>query len=133
MSNITDPIADFLTRIRNAIIARHHRVDIPASKMKRELTKILLDEGYIRDYINIEDSKQGIIRIFLKYDRNGKNTITGIRRISKPGLRQYVGATEIPRVRNGLGVPILSTPKGLLTGLRAKHENVGGEVICFVW
>lgn len=133
MSAMTDPIADYLTRIRNAIQARKRRVDIPASKVKREITKILLDEGYIFDYLNIEDDKQGYLRLFLKYDRSGRNVISGLERASRPGLRMYVGATDIPRVRNGLGVAIMSTSRGVMSGARAKKENVGGEVLCYVW
>lgn len=133
MSKVTDPIADYLTRIRNAIQARHKRVDIPSSKMKREISKTLLREGYIRDYINIEDEKQGIIRVFLKFDRENKSAITKLIRISKPGLRQYVGVSDIPRVRNGLGVAVLSTPRGIITGKQAIKENVGGEVLFYVW
>ncbi len=133
MSRTNDPIADFLTRIRNAIQARHRRVDIPASKVKREITRILKDEGYIQDYLNIEDDKQGFLRLFLKFDREGKPAIKGLRRISSPGLRRYVGVDEIPRVRNGLGMAVLTTPKGLMTGQRAGSENVGGEVLLYVW
>ncbi len=133
MSATTDPIADLLTRIRNAIRARHRRADIPSSKLKREIVKILLDEGYIYDYLNIEDDKQGILRVFLKFDRSGESAIEGLVRASRPGLRMYVGANEIPRVRNGLGVAIMSTSRGVMTGQRAKKENVGGEVLCYVW
>ncbi|HEB84623.1 MAG TPA: 30S ribosomal protein S8 [Bacteroidetes bacterium] len=133
MSRVTDPIADYLTRIRNAIRAGHRRVDIPASRIKREITRILVDEGYIRDYLNIDDGQQGILRVFLKFDRQGKSAITDLQRVSRPGLRRYVGVDEIPRVRNGLGVAVLSTPKGLLTGGRAKQENVGGEVLLYIW
>jgi len=133
VSRVTDPIADYLTRIRNAIRAGHRRVDIPASRIKREITRILVDEGYIRDYLNIDDGQQGILRVFLKFDRQGKSAITDLQRVSRPGLRRYVGVDEIPRVRNGLGVAVLSTPKGLLTGGRAKQENVGGEVLLYIW
>jgi small subunit ribosomal protein S8 len=133
VSKLNDPISDLLTRIRNAQMARHPKVDIPASKIKREIVKVLIDEGYLRDYINIEDSKQGILRVFLKYDRRGHSAITGLRRISTPGLRQYVGYQQVPRVRNGLGVAVLSTPRGVLTGQRAQHEKVGGEVLLYVW
>ena len=133
MSRVTDPIADFLTRIRNAITARQRRVDIPTSRLKRDIAKILVAEGYVRDYLNIDDGSQGIIRIFLKFDRGGKSVITGMKRVSTPGLRHYVGAKEIPRVRNGLGISILSTPKGVITGKQAKSANVGGEVLCQVW
>ena len=133
MSKTTDPIADYLTRIRNAIHARHRRVDIPASKLKRNITRILLKEGYIQDYLNIEDSKQGLIRIFLKFDRQGNSAITKLQRVSRPGLRRYVGVDEIPRVRAGLGISVLSTPMGVISGKRAKKENVGGEVLLNVW
>ncbi len=129
----TDPIADFLTRIRNAMMAKHKRVDIPASKIKREIAKILKDEGYIRDYLNIDDGLQGLIRVFLKYDNDGVPVITGLKRVSTPGLRHYVGYRDIPRVRNGLGIAIISTPKGVLTGQRAKAEQVGGELLVYVW
>ncbi|MCB2200104.1 30S ribosomal protein S8 [bacterium] len=133
MSQTTDPIADYLTRIRNALHARHTKVDIPSSKLKREITKVLVDEGFIRDFINIEDGKQGILRVFLKYDRGGKSIITGLKRVSRPGLRNYVGYREIPRVRSGLGVAVLSTPGGVMTGVRANAEKVGGEVLLFIW
>jgi len=133
VSKLTDPIADLLTRIRNAIQARHPKVDVPASKIKREIVKVLIDEGYLRDYINIEDDKQGILRIFLKYDKRGKSAITGLKRVSTPGLRQYVGHDEVPRVRNGVGMAVLSTPKGVISGIRAKAEKVGGEILLFVW
>lgn len=133
MSATTDPIADYLTRIRNAIHARHRRVDIPSSGLKREITKILMDEGYIRDYLNIEDTKQGILRVFLRFDREGQSAVTGLRRVSRPGLREYVNVANIPRVRNGLGIAVMSTPKGVMTNKRAKVENVGGEVLLYVW
>ncbi len=133
MSKLQDPIADYLTRIRNAMMVRHPKVDIPGSKIKREITKVLVDEGYLRDYINIEDDKQGFLRIFLKYDKNGRSAITGLKRISSPGMRQYIGYRDVPRVRNGMGVALLSTPKGVLTGQRAKAEQVGGEVLMYVW
>lgn len=133
MSQLQDPIADYLTRIRNAIMARHPKVDVPASKIKREITKVLIDEGYLRDFINIEDDKQGFLRIFLKYDKRGRNAISGLKRISSPGMRQYVGYREVPRVRNGMGVALLSTPKGVLTGQRASTEQVGGEVLLYIW
>lgn len=133
MSLYTDPIADYLTRIRNAIQARHTKVDIPSSKLKREITKILVDEGYVRDFINIEDEKQGILRVFLKYDREKVPAVTGLRRVSTPGLRRYVGYREIPRVRNGLGIAVLTTPCGVITGQRASKEKVGGELLLYVW
>lgn len=133
MSQITDPIADYLTRIRNALHARHTKVDIPSSKLKREITKILVDEGFVRDFINIDDGKQGILRVFLKYDRRGKSIITGLKRASRPGLRYYVGYREVPRVRSGLGVAVMSTPRGVMNGKRAVAEKVGGEVLLYIW
>ena len=130
---MTDPIADYLTRIRNASRAQHRKVDIPASKMKREITKILYEFKYIQNYIIIDDDKQGIIRIYLKYNTDEKCVIAGLKRISKPGLRQYVNADNIPRVFNNLGIAILSTPKGVVTDRKAKELRVGGEVLCYVW
>lgn len=133
MSQMTDPIADLLTRIRNAFRSRKRRVDVPASNLKREIVKLLVDEGYLQDYLNIEDGKQGLIRIFLRYDRQGKPAITGLKRVSTPGLRHYVSVKELPRVRNGLGTAILSTPRGVISEKRARKENVGGEVLVYVW
>jgi small subunit ribosomal protein S8 len=130
---LTDPIADFLTRIRNAQMAGLRRVDIPASKMKRAITKILVDKGYISRYIDIEDSKQGVLRLFLKYDTYGQPVIQHISRVSKPGLRNYVGMDNIPRSLNGLGIVILSTSRGVMTDKEAKQMNVGGEVLCTVY
>lgn len=129
---VTDPIADFLTRIRNAVKARKKYVDIPSSKMKISLAEILKNYKFIRDYNVIEDSKQNILRIHLQYV-NGTPSITGLKRISSPGLRTYVGKDEIPRVLGGLGISILSTPKGLMTDKQAKKELVGGELICQIW
>lgn len=131
--SMTDPIADFLTRIRNASKARHRRVDVPASKMKREMARILFEYGFIKNFIVIDDGKQGIIRIYLKYDENEQPVINGAKRISKPGFRKYVGAKEIPRVYNNLGIAILSTPRGIVTDRDARKLNVGGEVLCYVW
>ena len=129
---ITDPIADMLTRIRNAYIAKHDEVSIPASNIKKAIAAILLEEGYIKSYQVIEDGKQGIIRITLKY--NGKQkTIQGLRRVSKPGLRIYSSCEDMPKVMNGLGVAIISTSKGIMTDKQARSENVGGEVLAFVW
>ena len=129
---ITDPIADMLTRIRNANSAKHATVDIPASKMKKAIAEILLEEGYIKNYQLIEDGAQGLIKVALKY--NGKDkVISGLRRVSKPGLRVYVGADELPRVLRGLGVAIVSTSKGVMTDKAARKEHVGGEVLAFVW
>jgi small subunit ribosomal protein S8 len=129
---VTDPIADFLTRVRNAVKARKKFVDIPSSKMKVSLAEILKNNNFIRDYNVIEDSKQNILRIHLQYVA-GTPSITGLKRISTPGLRTYVGKDEIPRVLGGLGISILSTPKGLMTDKQAKRESVGGELICQIW
>jgi len=131
--SMTDPIADFLTRIRNAIQAKHRKVDIPASNLKKELARVLLEQAYIQNFVFIEDDKQGMLRIYLKYDENNANVITGLRRVSKPGIRKYVGAKELPRVLNNLGIAILSTPKGVMTSLEAQRQHVGGEVLCYVW
>ena len=130
---MTDPIADMLTRIRNANVVKHETVDVPASNMKKELSRILLEEGFIRGYDVIEDGKQGIIRIQLKYGQTGERVISGLKRISKPGMRVYADKNEVPRVLNGLGISIISTSKGILTDKQARKENVGGEVICYVW
>lgn len=130
---MTDPIADMLTRVRNGNNARHNSVDIPASNIKKELAQILLDEGYIKGFDVIEDAKQGIIRIELKYGVNSEKVISGIKRISKPGLKVYVKKDEIPKVLGGLGIAIISTSKGILTDKSARKEQVGGEVICYVW
>ena len=129
---ITDPIADMLTRIRNANSARHDTVDVPASNMKKSIAQILLDEGYIKSYQIVDDGTQGVIHITLKY--NGKDkVITGLRRVSKPGLRVYVGADELPRVLRGLGIAIVSTSKGVMTDREARKMNIGGEVLAFIW
>jgi len=130
---ITDPIADMLTRIRNANAAGHDTVDIPASKMKKSIAQILLDEGYIRTYQLIDDGTQGIIRVTLKYGPSREKVITGLRRVSKPGLRVYAGAEELPRVLRGLGIAIISTSKGVMTDKAARTGHVGGEVLAFVW
>ena len=130
---MTDPIADMLTRIRNANVVKHETVDVPASNMKKELSRILLEEGFIRGYDVIEDGKQGIIRIQLKYGQAGERVISGLKRISKPGMRVYAANQEVPKVLNGLGISIISTSKGILTDKQARKENVGGEVICYVW
>jgi len=130
---MTDPIADYLTRIRNAQQAGHRRVDIPASKLKRAITKILLDKGYIQNYMDIDDGKQGLIRVFLKYDQYGHSVIRHIERVSKPGLRAYSPSDEVPRVLNGLGIAILTTSQGVMTDKEARKLNVGGEVICTVY
>ena len=132
MSVITDPVADYLTRVRNALKARHKHVDIPASKLKRAITQILLDKGYVRNYLNIDDGKQGLIRIYLKYDRDGRPVIQELRRASRPGLRYYVGSDDLPRVKNGLGVAIVSTSRGVMTDKEARRVHVGGEVLAYV-
>lgn len=129
----TDPISDFLARIRNAQQAGHRRVDIPASKVKRAMTKILVEKGYVSRYIDIEDGKQGVLRIFLKYDSYGQPVIREIKRISKPGLRNYSSSGDIPRSYNGLGVVIVSTSRGIMTDKEAKKLNVGGEVLCSIY
>ncbi len=130
---MSDPIADMLTRIRNANLVRHEIVEVPASKLKREIAEILKREGFIRDAEYIEDSKQGIIRLFLKYGPQNERVITGLKRISKPGLRVYAKSTEIPKVLGGLGIAILSTSKGVMTDKEARSSNTGGEVLCYVW
>ncbi|AEH52191.1 MULTISPECIES: 30S ribosomal protein S8 [Heyndrickxia] len=130
---MTDPIADLLTRIRNANTVRHEKLEVPASKIKREIAEILKREGFVRDVEYIEDNKQGIIRIFLKYGANNERVITGIKRISKPGLRVYAKAGEVPKVLNGLGIAIVSTSQGVLTDKEARKNNVGGEILAYVW
>lgn len=130
----TDPIADYLTRVRNAVAANHKVVEIPASNLKKEITKILFDQGYILSYKFEDNAVQGTIKIALKYDKDTKEpVIRDIQRISKPGLRKYAGADKLPRILNGLGIAIVSTSKGLMTGKQAKQLNVGGEVICYVY
>ena len=131
--HITDNIADMLTRIRNAGAAKHETVDVPASKMKKAIAQILLDEGYIKSFQLIEDGKQGIIRIVLKYGENKTSVISGLRRVSKPGLRIYTNCEDMPKVMKGLGIAIVSTSKGVMTDKQARKENVGGEVLAFVW
>jgi small subunit ribosomal protein S8 len=130
---ITDPIADMLTRIRNAGTAKHETVDVPASKMKVAIAQILLDEGYIKSFQLIDDGTQGIIRITLKYLANKERAIQGLKRVSKPGLRIYAGADELPQVLKGLGIAIISTSKGIMTDKQARKLHVGGEVLAFVW
>lgn len=130
---LTDPIADFLTRIRNANMAMHDSVEIPASNIKKSLSEILKQEGFIRDYEVTEDGKQGVIKVTLKYGPNGERVISGLKRISKPGLRNYVSADNLPKVLNGLGIAIVSTSAGILTDKEAREKNVGGEVIAYVW
>ena len=131
--HITDPIADMLTRIRNANNAKHDTVDVPASNMKKSIAQILLDEGYIKNFQLIDDGTQGVIRITLKYGAGKEKVISGLRRVSKPGLRVYAGAEELPRVLHGLGIAIISTSKGIMTDKKARELNVGGEVLAFIW
>ncbi len=131
--HITDTIADLLTRIRNASTAKHETVDVPASNMKKAIVQILADEGYIKSFTVVEDGKQGVIRIVLKYTAGKTPVITGLRRVSKPGLRIYTSCEEMPRVMKGLGIAILSTPKGVMTDKEARKQNVGGEVLAFIW
>lgn len=131
--SMTDPIADLLTRIRNASQAKHSNLLVPRSKIKLEMIKILKREGFVEGYIDIPEGPQGSIKVFLKYDAANQGVIRGIERISKPGRRAYVGKDDIPRVRNGLGVAILTTPKGILTGQEAHMAGVGGELLCYVW
>ena len=131
--NTTDPIADMLTRIRNANSSKHKTVDIPASNMKKAIAKILLEEGYIKSVEEINDDAQGIIRITLKYDEKGARVIDGLKRISKPGLRVYASAEKLPKVLNGLGIALISTSKGIKTDKEARKENLGGEVLAYIW
>jgi small subunit ribosomal protein S8 len=130
---MTDPVADFLTRIRNGNMVMHETVEAPSSKMKVSIAEILKEEGYIKDYEYIQDGKQGIIRVYLKYGPNKEKVITGIKRISKPGLRVYVKKDEIPKVLGGLGTAVISTSKGLMTDKKARKTGLGGEVICYIW
>ncbi len=130
---MTDPIADFLTRIRNAVRAHHKQVEIPASKMKVSLAEILYKQNFINGFSLLQDSPQGTIRIYLRYGKDGNSVIEGLERISTPGLRKYSPAQEIPRTLNGLGVTVVSTPRGLLTDAQARQQNVGGEVLCRIW
>jgi len=131
--SMTDPVADMLTRIRNANKAKHKRVDIPRSNLKLEIAKALMREKFISRYKVIEDGKQGVVRVYLRYLPTGEGLITGIRRISRPGLRQYVGKDKLPRVYNGIGTAILSTSSGVLTNKEARTRGVGGEVLCYIW
>ncbi|MFD2680985.1 30S ribosomal protein S8 [Bacillus seohaeanensis] len=130
---MTDPIADLLTRIRNANMVRHERLEVPASNMKKEIAEILKREGFVRDVEYVEDNKQGVIRIFLKYGSNDERVITGLKRISKPGLRVYAKANEVPKVLNGLGIALVSTSQGVVTDKEARAKQVGGEVLAYVW
>ncbi|MFZ0391751.1 MAG: 30S ribosomal protein S8 [Calditrichia bacterium] len=131
--SMTDPIADFLTRIRNAIQAGHRRVDIPASKVKIRMAEILYEQKFIRNFIIIEDGKQGLIRVFLKFNTDGVSVIHELKRVSTPGRRYYVGSDNLPRVKNNMGISMISTSRGIMTGRQASRENVGGEVLCYVW
>ena len=130
---MTDPIADYLTRIRNANMVRHESLEVPASRIKKDISEILKREGFIRDYEVIEDDKQGIIRVFQKYGKNNERVISGLKRISKPGLRNYVKANEVPKVLNGLGIAIISTSNGVVTDKEAREKAAGGEVLAYVW
>ncbi len=130
---ITDTIADLLTRIRNANTAKHATVDVPASRVKKDITQILVDEGYVKSFQLIEDGKQGVIRITLKYGDNKSPVITGLRRVSKPGLRIYSSCADMPKVRKGLGIAIVSTSKGIVTDKKARELNVGGEILAYIW
>ncbi len=130
---MTDPIADMLTRIRNATMARHERVEMPGSKLKRAVAQILKDEGFIRDYEWVDEPPQGKLRVYLKYGPNRTKVISGLKRISKPGLRVYANKQQIPRVLGGLGVAIISTSRGIMTDRQAREAGVGGEVLCYIW
>ncbi len=131
--SVSDPVADFLTCVRNAIRARHRKVDVPASRLKTEIAKVLLRERYINEYKVIEDTKQGVLRLYLKYAAGDVNVITGIRRVSTPGRRMYVGADQLERVRGGLGTSIISTSRGVMTDREAREAGLGGELVCQVW
>lgn len=131
--SMSDPIADFLTRIRNANMAQHESVEVPASKMKKDIAEILKNEGFVRDVEYVDDNKQGIIRVFLKYGNDGQRVISGLKRISKPGLRTYVKSDAVPKVLNGLGIAIISTSEGVVTDKVARAKKIGGEVIAYVW
>ncbi len=131
--SLTDPVADFLARIRNAIGARHQKLDVPASKLKLELARILKEEGYIANFKQVEEGGHKLVRVYLKYGANNEAVITNLARVSRPGCRVYVGRNEIPRVLGGLGINILTTPKGVMTGREARKQGVGGEVLCEIW
>lgn len=130
---MSDPVADMLTRIRNANMVRHEKLEVPASNMKKEIAEILKREGFVREVEYVKDSKQGVIRIFLKYGQENERVITGLKRISKPGLRVYAKSSEVPKVLNGLGIALVSTSHGLLTDKEARAKQVGGEVVAYVW
>jgi len=131
--NLTDPVSDMLTRIRNAIRARHQKVDVPASKLKVEIARILKEEGFISNFKATEEEGHKVVRIYLKYDNNNDAAISNVARISRPGCRVYIGRDEIKRVQGGLGISIMTTPKGVMTGRQARREGVGGELLCEVW
>ncbi len=131
--NLTDPVADFLTRIRNAMRARHQKLDVPASKLKAEIARILKEEGYIANYKPTEEDGMKVIRVYLKYNTNNESVIRDLKRVSRPGCRVYQGKNEIRRVQGGFGIAILTTPKGVMTGRQARREGVGGELLCEVW
>jgi small subunit ribosomal protein S8 len=131
--SMSDPIADYLTRVRNGLQAKKKFIDIPASNIKRKMTRILLEQGFVKRYIILDDGSQGIIRIWLKYDELGNSVIHNIKRISTPGRRAYVSVDELPRVKNNFGISIITTPKGVITAREARRQNVGGEVLCEVW
>ena len=133
MSTVTDPIADFLIQVRNASFAEHEKVDIPASKLKVRLAEIIKGEGFIKNFRLVEDSEQGILRIYLRYGPDQERVISGMKRVSRPGRRIYVAADKVPSVLGGIGVAILSTPRGLLTDRESRKERVGGEVLCYLW
>lgn len=131
--NLTDPVADFLTRVRNAIRARQQKVDVPASKLKLEIARILKEEGYIANFKATEEEGKRLLRVYLKYGSNNEPTISNVQRVSRPGCRVYVGRNEIPRVLGGLGINILTTPRGVMTGKNARKQGVGGEILCEIW
>jgi small subunit ribosomal protein S8 len=133
MSAISDPVSDYLTRLRNAAQAGHRHVDIPASKLKRAISQILVDKGFVRRFINVDDGKQGLLRVYLKYTPAGRPVIKFLKRFSKPGLRRYVGASDLPRVKSGLGVAIVSTSQGVMTDKEARRAGIGGEVLALVY
>ncbi len=133
MSGITDTVADYLTRLRNGQEAHHRHVDVPASKLKRALTQVLLEKGYVKNYVNIDDGKQGLLRVYLKYDQDDQPVIKMMERVSKPGLRRYVGAADLPRVKNGLGIAIISTSRGVMSDKEARRIGIGGEVVAHVF
>jgi small subunit ribosomal protein S8 len=131
--SLTDPVADFLARIRNAIKARHQKVDVPASKLKLEIARILKEEGYVANYKAVEENGHKLVRVYLKYGSDNEAAISNLARISRPGCRVYVGRNEIPRVLGGMGINILTTPRGVMTGRQARKEGVGGEILCEIW